>query len=346
MHCANTNSEQKKPLVSVLMSVYSEVPDILKESIDSILSQSYSNFEFLIYLDKPDNEDLWQFLCHYAENDSRVIIRKNQKNRLLAGTLNDELHVARGEYMVRMDGDDISVKDRIECLVNFMECHPEVGVASSWMKAFGHKKWYQNRIVKYTSDFNEMKCMMLYQTPIAHAPCIIRRTVVDKYGPALYNERCCKTQDYELWSRLIDNGVIIGMVPKPLYLRRVSHGDGPEPINYRVIHNQVSRHNMKNVLSKVNIALPDVVGVDLASLIRKAIKESSGLLKKKLKIIQCVLYSNVFNNPIERLFVMLVNGDISCLFALPIRMRMHLFRSGKLTEMNNLVTSPNQLIYA
>ena len=346
MSDASLKKDQINPFVSVLMSVYSEKPDILKECIDSILYQSYSNFEFLIFLDKPDNAELWQFLCHCAEQDSRIIIRKNKTNRLLAGTLNDELLIAKGEYMVRMDGDDISVKYRIKCLVEYMEKHPDVGVASSWMKAFGHKKWYQNRVVRYSSDFDEMKCMMLYQTPIAHAPCIIRRSVVDRYGPALYNERCCKTQDYELWSRLIEGGVIFGMVPEPLYLRRVSHGDGPEPIKYQVIHNQVARHNMTSILSQVKIALPEKVSVEMINPIRTAINSTSGLLNKQLQIIQCMLYSNIYDNAVKRVLVMLRNGDIRCLTALSSEMKLQFCRSKKLTEMNNMVTSPNELIYA
>ena len=67
-----------KIFVSVLMSVYSEKPSILEECINSILKQTFSNFEFLIYLDKPDNEELWSFLVEKASQDSRIIIHKNE----------------------------------------------------------------------------------------------------------------------------------------------------------------------------------------------------------------------------------------------------------------------------
>lgn len=334
-----------KLLVSVLMSVYSEPIPMLKEAIDSILNQTFSNLEFFVYLDKPDNDTLWTFLQKYAANDSRLIVHRNEKNRLLAGTLNDELSIAKGDYMVRMDGDDISVPYRIEHLVDYMETHPEVGVASSWMREFGNKNRIHNRVVKYVTDFEKMKINSLYQTPIAHAPCIIRRSVVDSYGPALYNELCCKTQDYELWSRLIENGVVLGMVSEPLYLRRASHGDGPLPIKYEVIHNQVCRRNNQKMLAKFGITLPNKMNETLLTEVHNAIKRVSGFHKKQLKMFQCLLYSNLYLNPVKRIYKVFINGDVSCLSVLSFRTKLHFCRPRKMTELNNMVVSPHELIY-
>lgn len=335
-----------KIFVSVLMSVYAEPIPMLNESLDSILGQTFKNLEFFVYLDKPDNEELWHFLQEKASQDSRLKVHKNPVNRFLAGTLNDELKLAKGDYIVRMDGDDISVPYRIEHLVAFMESHPEVGVASSWMQEFGHKRKRDNRIVRYVDDFEKMKVYYLCQTPIAHAPCIIRRNVVEKFGPALYNERCSKTQDYELWSRLIQEGVVFGMVSEPLYLRRKTQGAGANPIKFQVIHNQVCRKNIGVVLSKVGLRLPDKVDATMISKVTTPLKSTSGLLKEQLKMIVCMLYSNVYMNPVKRLSAMLFHGDLSCLMVLPSRMKIHFFRPMKLTELNNMVTSPNQLIYS
>ena len=334
-----------KIFVSVLMSAYSEPIPMLKEAIDSILNQTHSNLEFFIYLDKPNNEELWRFLQDQAAKDSRLIVHKNEHNRLLAGTLNDELKDAKGDYIIRMDGDDISVPYRIEHLIDFMEAHPEVGVASSWMREFGNRSRIHNHVVKYDVDFEKMKVNYLCFTPIAHAPCIIRRKVIEEFGPALYNERCCKTQDYELWSRLINAGVVFGMVSEPLYLRRASHGDGPSPINYRVIHNQVCRRNVQEVLKKIGLTLPDMIDKQLADNIRPHIKESSGLLKNQLKMIQCVIYSNVYSKPAKRLWSMLKKGDLGCLSVLTLRMKIRFIRPLVLTELDNMVKTPSDLIY-
>ena len=334
-----------KIFVSVLMSVYAEPIPMLNEAIDSILGQTHKNLEFFVFLDKPDNEELWGYLQDKAAQDKRLIVHRNVVNRFLAGTLNDELKLAKGDYIVRMDGDDISVPRRIERLVDFMESHPEVGVASSWMQEFGHKKRRDNRVVKYESDFESMKVLYLCHTPIAHAPCIIRRNVLDRFGPALYNERCSKTQDYELWSRLIHAGVIFGMVSEPLYLRRCSQGAGANPIKYQVIHNQVARRNIKRVLAQVNISLPDSVEMKMLVEIHEAIKQSKGLLKKQLKMIQCILYSNLYSNPVKRLWAMMAGCDLHCLSVLSVRMKIHFCMPGNLTEINNMVTSLNQKIY-
>lgn len=334
-----------KIFVSVLMSAYAEPIPMLKEAIDSILNQTHTNLEFFVFLDKPDNAELWQFLQEQAALDSRLIVRKNEKNRFLAGTLNDELKLAKGDYMVRMDGDDVSVPYRIEHLVDYMESHPEVGVASSWMKEFGHTHSWNNRVIKYESDFEKMKVHLLCKTPIAHAACIIRRSIVDKFGPALYNEKCSKTQDYELWSRLIHHGVVFGMVTGPLYLRRKTQGAGQNPISFRVIGNQVLRRNVKTVLDQVNINLPDKVEKGMIDQVHSAINTSSGLLKNQLKMIQCLLYSNIYKQPVKRWGVMVRNRDLKCLSVLSLRMFVHFCRPGYLENMNNLVESPNQLIY-
>ena len=169
--------------------------------------------------------------------------------------------------------------------------------------------------------------------------------MVEKYGPSLYNERCSKTQDYELWSRLIRAGVIFGMVSEPLYLRRCSQGAGANPIKFQVIHNQVARRNMKEVLRQVNIDLPEHVGEEMVAPIGKAIKISSGLLKKQLKMILCILYSNVYSSPLKRIMTMIKNGDMSCLSALSLRLKIHFCLPGKLSEMNNMVTAPDQYIF-
>ncbi|MBR6972703.1 MAG: glycosyltransferase [Bacteroidales bacterium] len=335
-----------KAFVSVLMSVYAEPIPVLNESIDSILRQTHSNFEFFVFLDKPDNEDLWRYLQDKATQDGRLIVHKNTVNRFLAGTLNDELKLAKGDYIVRMDGDDISVPFRIEHLVNYMEKHQEVGVASSWMQEFGHKRKIDNRLVRYESDYDKMRVNYLCQTPIAHAPCIIRRNVVEQYGPILYNERCSKTQDYELWSRLIRCGVVFGMVPEPLYLRRCSQGAGANPIKYQVIHNQVARRNIGYVLNQVNISLPDVVDKGMIANVSAAVNKASGVLRNQLRMILCILYSNVYANPLRRVWTMITNRDFGSWFVLSSRMKIHFIRPGKLTEINNMVTSPNQLIYA
>lgn len=330
---------EKSIFVSVLMSVYSEEPVILKEAIDSILNQTFRNLEFFIYLDKPDNDGLWEFLKEYASKDSRIKIHRNETNRFLAGTLNDELKVANGDYMVRMDGDDISVPERIQTLVDYMESHPDVGVASSWMKEFGHEHFWKNRVIRYSCSFEDMRLTYFYQSPIAHAPCIIRKNAVCKYFPKLYNERCPRTQDYELWSRLIRDGVVFGMVPEPLFLRRKSRGSGANPISFQIIHNQVSRRNISEFIKRYGLILPDKVDEGfLDNMIAKK-PLCPQIAKKQYEMVLCIIFSNVYPHPVSRILSMIRKGQLSNLSVLHFRQLARFMKSAPFTEINNLITS-------
>lgn len=339
--------EQNKISASVLMSVYSESPAMLREAVDSILAQTFRNFEFLLYLDKPDNDQLWALLQEYAAADNRIVIHRNEHNRHLAGTLNDEIAVAKGDYMIRMDGDDISTPDRFEKLVAYMEANPEIGVGSSWIRAFGSSKARDNRVVKYPDDELDMKIMMLYQTPIAHAPSIIRRSVVEQYAP-LYNELCCCTQDYELWSRLMREGVHFGMVNEPLYLRRASHGDGVMTIPYPVIHNQISRRNIQDVLNNFGIKLNDNISADDILLISDTYKSCSDKQqRKKLAVILMMMYMTLYKTPSERIRKIISGDDMTMLLdILPkLAARAFLIKTNNVFDLTNICTDKSLSIY-
>lgn len=101
-------------LISVIMSTYNEELSWIEESIESILKQTYENMEFIIVVDNPDNESLNELVCSYRNKDSRVTVVKNEKNLGLTASLNLALSLAKGEYIARMDADDISALDRLE----------------------------------------------------------------------------------------------------------------------------------------------------------------------------------------------------------------------------------------
>lgn len=100
--------------ISVVMSIYNENIDEIKASIDSILNQTYENIEFIIILDNPTRLDINVLLTEYQKNDTRIKVIYNQKNEGLALSLNKGLEIATGEYIARMDSDDISLQDRLK----------------------------------------------------------------------------------------------------------------------------------------------------------------------------------------------------------------------------------------
>ena len=112
------------PEISVIMSIYNQKNrKRLEEAVTSILRQSFTDFEFIIYDDGSDRE-LAEYLCRYERMDKRVVVISNPENHGLAYSLNTCIHVARGKYLARMDDDDISAGNRLQVQYDFMEqCH-------------------------------------------------------------------------------------------------------------------------------------------------------------------------------------------------------------------------------
>ena len=104
------------------MSVFNGA-SYLGEAIDSILDQSFKDFEFIV-IDDGSQDNTWEVLSDYAGKDSRLVLHRNKNNLGLTKSLNKGLNLARGEYIARMDADDISLSGRLEAQVNFLDTHP------------------------------------------------------------------------------------------------------------------------------------------------------------------------------------------------------------------------------
>ena len=182
------------PLVSVLMPVYNG-EQFLHEAIESILQQTYLNFELLIINDgSTDSSE--RIILSYP--DTRIKYVKNESNIKLIATLNKGFALAQGKYIVRMDADDYSVKERLQKQVAFMEANPEVTLAGSWFETIGDEP---SRVVKYESDVTFIRFKMLYQTQFCHPSVILRKSVTDQM-PVLFDRDYIHAEDYELFSRI------------------------------------------------------------------------------------------------------------------------------------------------
>ena len=125
------------PRVSVLTPIYNTTPAHLREMIESILSQTFTDFEFLILNDSPDNVEIEKIVLEYAKNDNRIKYAKNEKNMGITPSRNKLVKMARGEYLAIFDHDDISVPQRLEKQVAYLDANPYVGVVSGWLQYFG-----------------------------------------------------------------------------------------------------------------------------------------------------------------------------------------------------------------
>jgi len=181
------------PFASVLMPVYN-AEKYLAEAIESILHQTYSNFEFLIFDDGSTDNSLNIIKAH---KDPRIKVFHSQANDGLVKHLNKGIDIAKGKYIVRMDADDISHPTRLEEQVAFMEKNPEVGVCGSYVEVFGKMAY----ISKLPTDHEQMIVALLYFTPIIHPSVIIRKDVLD-YFNIRYKPAFLFAEDTELWYQL------------------------------------------------------------------------------------------------------------------------------------------------
>ena len=205
------------PKLSVVMSVYKEPTEWITQSIDSILNQTFRDFEFIIINDNPEREENESLLNSYSQKDKRIVLIKNEQNLGLTKSLNIGINEAKGKYIVRMDADDYSFPERLEKQVQYMESHPEI-VASGCYARLMNEEGKDIGYSDISTDIKELKAFIPFRTPIYHPSAIIRR-IID--GELLqYNESYRYSQDYELWSRLIEKG--IGNIPERLISYRTS----------------------------------------------------------------------------------------------------------------------------
>ncbi len=202
----------KVPKISVIMSVYNG-ESYLTESVNSILNQTFKDFEFIIINDGSVDKT---FEILNKITDERVKIILNKKNKGLTASLNKCLKVARGKYIARMDADDISEPLRLEKEFNFLEKNREYGVVGTFIKIFNQNTGeyiFQKKPVKNS----EIKEFLKHDNCLAHGTVLIRKEALESSGH--YDERMLQSQDYELWFRISRNWKLAN-IPEYLYTWR------------------------------------------------------------------------------------------------------------------------------
>ncbi len=182
------------PKVSVLMPVYKTPETYLRTAIESILNQTFSDFEFLILDDfPPDSRE--EIVLSY--NDSRIKYSKNERNIGISASRNKLIDMAKGDYLAIFDHDDVSLPERLAKEVAYMEQHPEVGVVGSKVKYMGNKHVIPN----FTEDADIKLALMKDGCAVVHSSSMIRKSILDETG-IRYEEKYSPCEDYALWCRL------------------------------------------------------------------------------------------------------------------------------------------------
>lgn len=187
------------PMVSVVMSVFNG-ERFLREAVESILDQSFRDFEFVI-IDDGSNDRSGSILDFYESSDARVKVH-HQDHRGLIESLNRGCNLAQGKYIARMDADDVACKDRLMWQVEFMETHPEIAVlggAVEWINAVGK----QLGVHSNPAEDRKIREDLLRRCPLWHPTVLLRREAFVSAGG--YRRPMADAEDYDLWLRISDN---------------------------------------------------------------------------------------------------------------------------------------------
>lgn len=184
------------PKASVVMPVYN-AEEYLSEAIESVLSQSYIDFEFIIINDCSSDSSP-EIIRQFEEKDNRIRVIHNDTNLKITRSLNKGIEEANGEYIIRMDADDICEKQRFDVQIKFMDQHPQFGVCGSQAKILGTDKYFFKTF--YQKD-DEIRASLLIGTGIIHPTTIIRKSVLDKLE-IKYNPEFDYSDDIDLWFRI------------------------------------------------------------------------------------------------------------------------------------------------
>ena len=231
------------PIISVIMPVYN-AEKYLDEAIQSILDQTYKDFEFIIINDGSTDKSL-EIIEKYKNQDHRIVLI-NRENKGLVESLNEGIEKAKGKYIARMDADDISLPTRFEKQIELMENENLDICGSHFFIVDEHSRYLSARVVSCRIDFNYM--ILSRSVPFAHGSVMMRKDFLIEhelvYGKTIYN----KAEDYALWVEFANNFAKISNVDEFLFkYRHLDNSLSKQNINYEhalaISKNYIARNN-------------------------------------------------------------------------------------------------------
>ena len=201
-----------QPKVSIIMGIYN-CENTLAEAIDSILAQTYTNWE-LIMCDDGSTDGTYTLAKKYKEAfPDKIILLKNERNMKLSFTLNRCLEAATGELIARMDGDDVSHKDRFEKQVAFLLDHPDIQLVGCAMRRFDEKGFHDIMHPVLEPD----RWTLRYRVPFYHATILTYHKVYEALHGYTDTDRATRVEDRDLWFRFYANGFSGANMHEALY---------------------------------------------------------------------------------------------------------------------------------
>lgn len=206
----------ERPLISVIMPVYNG-EKYLREAIESVLAQTYTRFELLLINDGSTDSSKDIILSY---NDPRIRYIENERNLKLIATLNKGIDLANGDFIARMDADDVCLPKRFEKQVQFMKRHPEVAVCGTWAYRIDGEGRITGKI-KNIDTPELLQCLSYFSCPFIHPSVMAKANVLKENH---YSSDMVDTEDLELWHRLMLKGYKFANLPQFLMKYRW-HGE-------------------------------------------------------------------------------------------------------------------------
>ena len=332
------------PKVSIIMPVFNAAK-YLDETINSILNQTYDDFEFLI-IDDGSTDNSLEILNSYK--DSRITILKNERNIGYVKTLNKLIKISKGEYIARQDNDDISLPNRIEKQVFFLNENPDISVCGTNAYIFGKKI----KITRMPTTDDEIRAYMIINNPMIHPTIMIRKSIFDELDINRYNEDLCPAEDYAMWFEISKKSKLANL-SQPL-LKYRWHENNTSQIKKTIqiekanqIRKEILDYSLSFQMSKEEMNLFKTLS-DTEFANELNIKSIEEILKKILKKNKEVCYYN--NSVLTNLFflfwtkILLKTKNISLIKKISLYFKSSLFNTKCLF---NYITIPNlkKLLY-
>lgn len=229
--------------LSVVMATYNENPIFLKACIDSILNQTFRNFELIITVE-PQEKNM-EFLSSVESADKRVKILKNATRLGVAGSRNRAILESSGKYIALMDGDDYCAQDRFEKQMNFIDNNPDISVVGSNMYLINEN----GNIIgerKYPEMHDKIKRVFLFTMAVANPSIICRRKDIEEVG--LFDETLYKSEDFELWLRFLAKGKKMHNLQENLIYYRITSVHNEKRGNMHWRNNYIARKKYSKLI--------------------------------------------------------------------------------------------------
>jgi glycosyltransferase EpsE len=206
--------DNMNPEVTVLMSVYND-EEYLEKSMNSILDQTFSDFEFLIIDDASTDESV-SILKSYASNDERIRLVLNEKNKGLSYNLAEGVEMAEASWIARMDADDIACENRLEVQKEYVENHPDVDIVGSYVTDIDEHD--QEMEIRKVPVSHEKISDLIWTCPFIHPTVMFRKEAILEAGS--YDRNLRRRQDYDLWFRCKAANLKFANIPSPILYYR------------------------------------------------------------------------------------------------------------------------------